>query len=230
MLKGKYDEEMSWYERISDKLEQKGPWFMLWVFIAVAIGGAVEIIPPFFINSLKPEAVEPKVATVVPYNALELAGRDVYQEEGCFYCHTQMIRPFKWETDRWDKNKDYGPAPYSKSEEYKYEHPFLWGSKRTGPDLWREASLNNNTSWQKDHLIDPRNTSPGSIMPAYAFLFKRSVNVKQTQANMRGLRALGVPYTDQDIDKATQLLEGKTKGDALVAYLVSLSRSTMVKK
>lgn len=225
----KHHEEPSWYEKVSEKVETKGPWFMFWTFVAVAIGGAVEIIPPMFIVGLTPEAVEPKVSAVKPYSALELAGRDVYQSEGCFYCHTQMIRPFKWETDRWDRNKDYGAAPYSKSEEYKYDHPFLWGSKRTGPDLWHEASLNNNVSWHKEHLIDPRNTSPGSIMPSYAHLFKRPVNVAQTQSNMKGLRTLGVPYSDADIEQAGSLLEGKTKGDALVAYLVSLSRSTMEK-
>lgn len=222
-------EDPSWYEKVSAKVESKGPAFMIWTFIAIAIGGAVEIIPPLFIHSLTPEATSPDVTGVKPYNALELAGRDVYQAEGCFYCHTQMIRPFKWETDRWDRNKAYGPAPYSKSEEYKYEHPFLWGSKRTGPDLWHEGNLNNNTSWHKDHLVDPRNTSPGSIMPSYAALFKRPVSVASTQANMRGLRTLGVPYSDADIEKAATLLKGKSKGDALVAYLVSLSRSTQQK-
>mgnify|MGYP001043973481 CR=1 FL=1 len=216
------NEDLKWYEKLSHKIEDKMQ-LLVWIFIFALIGGLVEI-PPFFLMG---EVKGP--VSIIPYNALELAGRDVYQEEGCFYCHTQMIRPFKWETDRWDRNREYGPEPYSKAYEYVYEHPFLWGSKRTGPDLWHEYSLNNNASWQKTHLINPQETSPGSIMPAYPHLFETPVDIEQTKANMRALKAIGVPYTDEDIAKADQLLQGKTKGDALVAYLLKLGRDTIQK-
>ncbi len=217
-------ENKNWYEKLNAKIDHKSFWFAFWTAIAVLIGGLVEI-PPFFM-----QGQVKKIEAVTPYNALELAGRDVYQAEGCFNCHTQMIRPFKWETDRWDKFGKYDKeAPYSKAGEYVYEHPFLFGSKRTGPDLAHEAALNNNAAWHKRHLINPQETVEGSIMPPYPHLFESDVDVDQIKANMRALRTVGVPYTDADIDAADSLLKGKTKGDALVAYLLKLGRDTMVK-
>lgn len=212
------EKDLNWYERISHKLEGKGFQFTIWTTIAILIGGLVEL-PPFFMMA---EINTPN--NVTPYSAVELAGRDTYQAEGCFYCHTQVIRPFKWETDRWDRNRDYGPDPYSKAGEYVYDHPFLWGSKRTGPDLWHESSLRDNVAWQIAHLKDPQSTSRGSIMPGYPHLFEEKVDGKQVQANMKALKAIGVPYTDEDIKFAPALLAGKTKGDALVAYLLKLGR------
>ena len=205
-------------EGMHSKLEGKSFWFIVWTTIAILIGGLVEI-PPFFMQG----AVEP-IEAVTPYNALELAGRNVYQAEGCFNCHTQMIRPFKWETDRWDRNREYGSEPYSKAGEYVYEHPFLFGSKRTGPDLSHEASLNNNVDWQIKHLINPQDLVPGSIMPGYPWLFAKAVNIKDTQDSMRALSKLGIPYSYEEIEEANTLLEGKTKGDALVAYLLKLGK------
>ena len=213
---------MNWYEKLSSKIESKGMIFTIFTTIAVLIGGLVEI-PPFFM-----QGTVKKIDSVKPYNALELAGRDVYQAEGCMNCHTQMIRPFKWETDRWDRNKAYGLEPYSKAGEYAYDHPFLWGSKRTGPDLSHEASLNNNASWHKRHLINPRETSPGSIMPAYPWLFENEIDAEEIQSHMKALRTVGVPYTDKDISKVPSLLSGKTEGDAVIAYLLKLGKDTMV--
>jgi cytochrome c oxidase cbb3-type subunit 2 len=166
------------------------------------------------------------IASIKPFNPIELAGRNVYQREGCNNCHTQMIRPFKWEVDRFDPRKAYGTEGYSKSGEYVYDHPFLWGSKRTGPDLAHESQINPSEEWHKLHLIDPRSKSPGSIMPAYAWLFDEDaiVDAADIQNNMRGLATLGVPYSQEDIDSARYLLEGKTEGDALIAYLLKLGR------
>jgi cytochrome c oxidase cbb3-type subunit 2 len=213
----------TWYEKLNDKLHDKGFWFGFWTTIAVLIGGLVEI-PPFFMQSQVK-----KIDAVKPYNALELAGRDVYQAEGCFNCHTQMIRPFKWETDRFSKNNDYGKEPYSKAGESVYDHPFLFGSKRTGPDLAHTASLQASASWHERHLKDPRSTSNGkSIMPAYPWLFESMVDVEQTKANMRALRKVGVPYTDADITAADALLKGKTKGAALIGYLLKLGKDTRI--
>lgn len=219
------NEPLKWYEKLSDKLEQKSFTFTFWTTIAILIGGLVEL-PPFFL-----QGQVKKLEAVKPYSALELAGRDTYQAEGCFYCHTQMIRPFKWETDRWDPRREYGDAPYSKAGEYVYDHPFLFGSKRTGPDLAHEASLNPSADWQRKHLINPRQMVEGSVMPEYSFLFEEDnlVDPEQIQANMRALQTVGVPYTDAQIAAAAEEVKGKTKGDALVAYLLKLGRDTKVK-
>ena len=216
--------ELTWYEKFSHAIEHRTFKFTVFTTLAILVGGLVELPPFFMMGTIQ------KIAAVKPYNALELAGRDAYQQEGCFYCHTQVIRPFKWETDRWDRKRDYGPAPYSKAGEYVYDHPFLWGSKRTGPDLAHEASLNNNADWHKQHLIDPRESTPDSIMPAYPWLFKAQLDGATVQAHMRALRTIGVPYTDADIAGAPDLVRGKTQGDALVAYLLKLGRDTMVSR
>ncbi|MCE9596743.1 MAG: cytochrome-c oxidase, cbb3-type subunit II [Spirochaetia bacterium] len=216
-------ENLTWYEKLSHAVEGKAFKFTVFTVIAILVGGLVEL-PPFFMVG----AVE-RIPSVKPYAPLELAGRDVYQQEGCFYCHTQIIRPFKWETDRWDRNREYGPESYSKAGEFVYEHPFLWGSKRTGPDLSHEASLNANASWHRQHLMNPRETSPDSIMPAYPWLFATKLDPEKVQSSMRALRIIGVPYTDAEIESAVKATSGKTEGDALIAYLLKLGRDTMVK-
>ncbi|MCB1173782.1 MAG: cytochrome-c oxidase, cbb3-type subunit II [Leptospiraceae bacterium] len=206
-------------------IESRGILFPVLVTIAILVGGIVEVIPPFFLTS----TIEP-IAAVTPYNSLELAGREVYIAEGCNNCHSQMIRPFKWETDRFDPKREYGDDPYSKAGEYVYDRPFLWGSKRTGPDLWHESSIQPSADWHKTHLINPRETSPGSVMPAYPWLFEQQVDVEQTVANMKVLKdVFSTPYTDEEISKAPEALQGKTKGDALIAYLLKLGRDTTAK-
>lgn len=214
-------EDKKFYETLNEKVETKGFTFTVLTAVAILIGTLVEL-PPFFLTKQVKE-----IEAVKPYNALELAGRDVYQKEGCFNCHTQMIRPFKWETDRWDPNRAYGAEPYSKGGEFAYDHPFLWGSKRTGPDLAHEASLRPSAAWHKQHLINPREGNPGSIMPAYPWLFENKLDIEQTKANMRALKAVGVPYTADDINAADELLANKTEGDAIVAYLLKLGKDTM---
>ncbi len=214
--------DLKWYEKLSAKVDSNAPKLIIWTTIAILIGGLVEIPPFFMMGEVKP------IAGLKPPNAIELAGRDVYQAEGCTYCHTQMIRPFKWETDRWDPNREYGPDPYSKAGEFVYDHPFLWGSKRTGPDLAHEASINPSAAWHKAHLINPRGAVSNSVMPAYPWLFEQDVDVEEIKGNMRALRSIGVPYSDADIAAADELLAGKSKGDALVAYILSLGRDTRV--
>lgn len=202
-------------------IESRGILFPVLVTIAILIGGIVEVIPPFFLSS----TVEP-IAAVTPYSALELTGRDVYIQEGCNNCHTQMIRPFKWETDRFDPTRAYGDAPYSKAGEYVYDRPHLWGSKRTGPDLWHESQIQPSAEWHRAHLINPQEVSPGSIMPPYPWLFKNQIDAQRTQDSMKALKSLGTPYTDEEISGAIKAVEGKTSGDALIAYLLKLGRDT----
>lgn len=216
----KNNEKLTWYEKLSHPVEYRAFRFTIYTTIAVLIGGLVEI-PPFFMQGHVKE-----IESVKPYSALELAGRNVYQSEGCFYCHTQMIRPFKWETDRWDRNKEYGTEPYSKAGEYVYDRPFLWGSKRTGPDLSHEASLQPSAEWHKNHFINPRAVVDGSIMPAYPFLFEKTIDAEALQSNMKALKMVGVPYTDAEIEGAISAVQGKTQGDALVAYMLKLGRDT----
>lgn len=212
-------------------LESNGIVFTVLVTIAVSVGGAVELLPPLLMS---PQATVPPIAAVKPYSPLELAGRTVYIREGCYNCHSQMIRPFKWETERF-AGSNYPEAPYSKAGEYVYDHPFQWGSKRTGPDLSRTATLKPNEDWHKRHLIDPQSTSPGSVMPAYAFLFKegRSIDKDLLVGSMKAMNTLwklnqgtevGLPYSDADFAGVDAAIAGKTEGDALVAYLLKLGR------
>ena len=181
---------------------------MVLIVLAVAFGGLVEIVPLFFQRS----TTEP-VAGLKPYPALELAGRDIYIREGCSTCHSQMIRPFRAETERY--------GHYSVAGEFVYDHPFLWGSKRTGPDLHRVGARYSD-EWHRVHLNNPRDVVPESIMPAYPFLAKTPVDADILPAKMRALRAVGVPYTDEDIAKAAEAARGKTEQDALIAYLQGL--------
>jgi len=178
-------------------LERKGILFTVLALIATAIGGAVEIIPTIFID----ENI-PKIEAVKPYTPLEVEGRDVYMREGCNNCHSQMIRPFRSEVERY--------GPYSKAGEYVYDHPFLWGSKRTGPDLMREGGKRPNL-WHFNHMFEPESMMYGSIMPNYQWIVKNDYDASDIQAKMKTLRALGVPYTDKDIAEAPAKLVAQAK-------------------
>jgi cytochrome c oxidase cbb3-type subunit 2 len=176
--------------------------------LAVAFGGLVEIVPLFFQKS----TTEP-VTGVKPYTALQLAGRDVYIREGCYNCHSQMIRPFRAETLRY--------GHYSVAGESVYDHPFQWGSKRTGPDLARVGGKYSD-EWHRVHLNNPRDVVPESNMPEYSWLLKNSVDAAQVPKNMSALRKVGVPYTDEEIAKAEEDVKGKTEMEAVIAYLQGL--------
>ena len=175
------------------------------IIVAISFGGLVEIVPLFFQKS----TTEP-VAGLKPYTALQLSGRDVYIREGCYNCHSQMIRPFRAETERY--------GHYSVAGEFVYDHPFQWGSKRTGPDLARVGGRYSD-DWHRVHLINPRDLVPESNMPAYAWLATAQVDADGVPAKMRALRKVGVPYTEDDIAKASEAVKGKTELDALIAYL-----------
>ncbi|MFT0212403.1 cytochrome-c oxidase, cbb3-type subunit II [Pseudomonas sp. F1_0610] len=184
--------------------------------IAVSIGGLTQIVPLFFQDSVN----EP-VTDLKPYTALQLEGRDIYIREGCVQCHSQMIRPFRAETERY--------GHYSVAGESVYEHPFLWGSKRTGPDLARVGGRYSD-SWHQAHLYNPRNVVPESKMPAYPWLAANKVDTQYTETKMRVMRWLGVPYTDEDIKGAVSSLKGKTEMEAVVAYLQVLGTSIQNKR
>ena len=178
------------------------------ILVSVAFGGLVEIVPLFFQKS----TTEP-VTGVVPYTALQLAGRDIYVREGCYNCHSQMIRPFRAETLRY--------GHYSVAGESVYDHPFQWGSKRTGPDLARVGGKYSD-EWHTTHLNNPRDLVPESNMPAYPWLLQNTVDASQMPAHMAALRKVGVPYSDQDITKSVEEVSGKTEMQALIAYLQML--------
>ena len=178
------------------------------ILIAVAFGGVVEIVPLFFQKS----TTEP-VTGVKPLTSLQLAGRDIYVREGCYNCHSQMIRPFRAETLRY--------GHYSVAGESVYDHPFQWGSKRTGPDLARVGGKYSD-EWHRVHLNNPRDLVPESNMPEYSWLLKNTVDAAQVPANMAALRKVGVPYTDEEIAKASEDVTGKTEMEALIAFLQSL--------
>jgi len=167
-------------------LEKKPVTFTVLAVVAILVGGAVELIPTLTIKSNIPT-----IASVKPYTPLELQGRDIYQREGCNVCHTQWIRPFRNETERYQ-------GEYSKAGEFVYDHPFLWGSKRTGPDLMRIGGKYPN-SWHYHHMIDPRTMSPGSIMPAYKWLSEQDLDVSTTTKKLQAMQTLGVPYTNEEI-------------------------------
>ncbi len=178
------------------------------IIVAISFGALAEIVPLFFSK----EVNEP-VAGLKPHNALQLEGRDIYIREGCNVCHTQMVRPFRAETERY--------GHYSVAGEHVWEHPFLWGSKRTGPDLARVGGRYSD-AWHRAHMYNPRDVVPESIMPSYPWLFENKVNASMTPKKMAALRSVGVPYTDEDIATATEMVEGKTEIEALVAYLQNL--------
>jgi len=178
------------------------------IVLAISFGGLVEIVPLFFSKS-----VTQPVEGLKPLTALQLEGRDIYIREGCNNCHSQMIRPFRWETERY--------GHYSVAGEFVYNHPFLWGSKRTGPDLARVGGRYSD-EWHRAHLMDPRSVVPESNMPAFPWLFENRLDGRYTAKKMEVLKALGVPYTKQDIDGAKAAVKGKTEADALIAYLQQL--------
>ena len=178
---------------------------ILLVVLTVSVGGLVEIVPLFFQRS----TTEP-VAGLKPYNALQLVGRDIYIREGCYNCHSQMIRPFRAETERYGHSSVAG--------EFVYDHPFQWGSKRTGPDLHRVGGKYND-EWQRLHLISPRSLVPESNMPAYPWLENAALNPADMAPKLKALRMVGVPYTDDEVAKAGDEVKGKTELDAIVAYL-----------
>ncbi len=188
---------------------EKNPWLLIGlVLLVISFGGLVEIVPLFFQKS----TTEP-VAGLKPYSPLRLAGRDVYIREGCYNCHSQMIRPFRAETERY--------GHYSVAGEFVYDHPFQWGSKRTGPDLARVGGRYSD-EWHRTHLDNPRDVVPESNMPSYPWLARAPLNPAEIVPKMRALRRLGVPYSEEDIQAGPAELAGKTEQDALVAYLQGL--------
>ena len=194
-----------------EKIEKNVTLMAILVTIAVSFGGLAQIVPLMF----QAEAVKP-IAGLKPYSALELAGRDVYVREGCYNCHSQMVRTLRFETERY--------GHYSLAGESVYDRPFQWGSKRTGPDLARVGGRYSD-DWHRVHLEDPRAVVPESNMPAFPWLKTGTINAVQLQANMRGLKKLGVPYTDEEIGAAPEAVNGKTEMDAVVAYLQGLGRA-----
>ena len=191
-----------------DSIERNVGLLIILTVLTILWGGLVEIVPLFFQS-----ATTQPVDGLKPYDPVRLSGRDIYIREGCNNCHSQMIRPFRAETERY--------GHYSVAGEFVYDHPFLWGSKRTGPDLHRVGGRYSD-DWHRAHLNNPRDVVPESNMPAYAFLGKTPVNTSTIEAKMSALRMVGVPYTDAEIAEAGKQLEGKTELDVLVAYLQGL--------
>lgn len=191
-----------------DVIERNIGLMIVLIILVISVGGLVEIVPLFFQKS----TTQP-IAGLKPYAALQLEGRDIYIREGCGNCHSQMIRPFRAETERY--------GHYSVAGEFVYDHPFLWGSKRTGPDLAR-VGLRYSDEWHRLHLMNPRDLVPESNMPAYAWLDKAPVNAAILPDKMRALRRVGVPYTDDDIATSAEAVKGKTEMEAVIAYLQGL--------
>ena len=190
------------------KIETNNFLMIVLILLVLLVGGLVEIVPLFFQKS----TTQP-IKGVQPYTALQLAGRDVYVREGCYNCHSQMIRPLRAETLRY--------GHYSVAGESVYDHPFQWGSKRTGPDLARVGGKYSD-EWHRTHLINPRDLVPESNMPAYPWLEKNLVDAGSMPAHMRALRMVGVPYTDEQIAKSSEAVKGKTEMEATIAFLQGL--------
>jgi cytochrome c oxidase cbb3-type subunit II len=188
-----------------DQIEQSVPLLVVLVILTIAIGGLVEIVPLYF----QRDVVTP-VKGIKPYEPLRLVGRDIYIREGCYNCHSQMIRPFRAETLRY--------GHYSVAGEFVYDHPFQWGSKRTGPDLARVGARYSD-DWHRIHFNNPRDVVPDSNMPAYPWFEKTKLDGSDIQARMKALRTVGVPYSDEQIATAPEALKGKTELDAVIAYL-----------
>jgi cytochrome c oxidase cbb3-type subunit 2 len=191
-----------------EKIETTPTLLIVLVILVVAIGGLVEIVPLYFQRT----TTEP-VKGIKPYEPLRLVGRDIYIREGCYNCHSQMIRPFRAETLRY--------GPYSQAGEFVYDHPFQWGSKRTGPDLARVGQRYSD-EWHRVHFNNPRDVVPESNMPGYPWFARNTVEDVDVQARMRALKSIGVPYTDEQIAKAPAALKGRTELDAVIAYLQGL--------
>ncbi|WP_137972952.1 cytochrome-c oxidase, cbb3-type subunit II [Pseudomonas sp. F(2018)] len=197
-------------------LEKNVGLLALFMVLAVSIGGLTQIVPLFF-----QDVVNQPVKGMQPYTALQLEGRDIYIREGCVGCHSQMIRPFRAETERY--------GHYSVAGESVWDHPFLWGSKRTGPDLARVGGRYSD-DWHRAHLYNPRNVVPESKMPAYPWLVEHKLDGKDSAAKMQALRTLGVPYSDADIAGAQAAVKDKSEMEALVAYLQVLGTSLKNKR
>ncbi len=189
-------------------IEKNSALMIVLIVLAIAFGGLVEIVPLYFQRS----TTEP-VTGLKPYTPMQLAGRDIYLREGCYNCHSQMIRPLRAETERY--------GHYSVAGEFVYDHPFQWGSKRTGPDLHRVGGKYSD-DWHRTHLNNPRALVPESNMPGYPWLAKTAAKSDDIEAKMRALRSVGVPYSDADIAGAGKQLAGKTEQDILIAYLQGL--------
>ncbi|GAB5414582.1 MAG: cytochrome-c oxidase, cbb3-type subunit II [Congregibacter sp.] len=191
-----------------EKVEKSVPLMIVLVIVAISFGSLVELVPLVFSKQL----AEP-IEGLEPYSALELEGRDIYIREGCYTCHSQMIRPLRAETERY--------GHYSVAGEFVYDHPFQWGSKRTGPDLARVGQRYSD-DWHRAHLYNPRDVVPESNMPAFPWLFNTELTGKYTAQKMQALKTLGVPYTEADIAGGAAAVSGKMEIDALVAYLQQL--------
>jgi len=199
-----------------DTIERKPTLLIVLVILVVAVGGLVEIVPLSFMKSM----TEP-VAVLKPYTPLQLTGRDIYVREGCYNCHSQMVRPLRAEVERY--------GHYSVAGEFVYDHPFQWGSKRTGPDLHRVGGRYSD-EWHRLHLLDPRSVVPESNMPAYPWLVRTAANAEDIEAKMRALRRVGVPYADKEIAQAPADLKDRTEMDALIAYLQVLGTALKAKQ
>jgi len=212
--------------KLQDKLERNVWALLLMLMVLLSIGGIVEIVPLYYLDDTMEHNARPEIVWqrgegqtladwkpgdgIRPYTALEQAGRDIYIREGCYLCHSQMIRPFRDEKERY--------GHYSLASESIYDHPFQWGSKRTGPDLARVGGKYSN-DWHVKHLIDPRSVVPESVMPNYPWLAHRELNADTMTQRLQALRTLGVPYSDADIQAVAAQVQGKTEMDAMVAYM-----------
>lgn len=201
---------------LQDIAEKNVFWLIVLTLLVASVGGIVQIVPLFFQHS----TTEP-VSGLEPYTPLQLAGRDIYVREGCYVCHSQMIRPFRAETERY--------GHYSVAGEFVYDRPFQWGSKRTGPDLARVGGRYSD-DWHRVHLINPRDVVPESIMPGYPWLADTPAARENIETKLRALKTLGDPYTQAQIDGAYEALEGKTEMDAMIAYLQSLGTSIKTRR
>ena len=201
---------------LQEKVETKVGLLIVLSIVVVLWGGLAQIVPLFFQKS----TTEP-IAGLKPYTALQLSGRDIYIREGCVGCHSQMIRPFRAETERY--------GHYSVASEFIYDRPFLWGSKRTGPDLHRVGERYSD-DWHRAHLINPRDVVPESIMPSYPWLDENQLDGSSIQDKMRALMLVGTPYTEDDVANGPAALEGVTEMDALIAYLQSLGTKVKVRR
>ena len=201
---------------LQQKAEKNVGILIVLIILVVSVGGLVQITPLFFQVS----TTEP-VAGLKPYSALALAGRDVYIREGCYNCHSQMVRPFRSETERY--------GHYSVAGEFVYDRPFQWGSKRTGPDLARVGGRYSD-DWHRVHMINPRDVVPESIMPGYPWLEENLIDVNLTIRKMLALRKLGHPYSDEDIQNAQAAVANRTELDAMIAYLQSLGTTIKTRR
>ncbi|OSI17989.1 cytochrome-c oxidase, cbb3-type subunit II [Neisseria dentiae] len=194
--------------KLQQLVEEKVGVLIIFTFVVISFGLLIEIVPLFFTKSV----TEP-IKGVKPYSALQVAGRDIYVREGCYNCHSQMIRPFRAETERY--------GHYSVGGESVYDRPFQWGSKRTGPDLARVGGRYSD-EWHRLHLLNPRDVVPESNMPAFPWLARNKVDAEATVQHMKALRAIGTPYSDEEIAKAPEELANKSELDAVIAYLQGL--------